>query len=463
MTKKLAAWILLTCFLVTSAAPPAHAASPSLSRVLRGMKSQARFTRFNVRPVSVRDADARLARVAKEKAKQTGGMIFETFLFITTLAVIDVTAREIKRQGLTAVSPKRMGEITLGAAREVVDMPEIYAGLVGASTTIAAAKAPSTAIQLIFKTPKIKSAFVPVLARAATATIAFVGWELGSQLWTESSLLLSNEDYEIAKSFLGLGSGVAKTTIAAGTVGDRERARVAKLMVQNMIRILFLNPDLRSEWMKNTWRLHVMTGDFAALLGAMIMAGEVGSRYGRLRGFFAGVAFGALTLAIPHGPKDAVTNAFQDVRTRVLRGRLDENTQYLATRAGASFKTILANRHSFRESLSTIAWEKMHRALARKDVRLPSIELREFSNVYATERAHLESLARTAAGRAHAGLLAREIEHVSIVGEFAAMLADEGASALAEDFDFRQIADATNARGFSEANVIAQMRAATAE
>ncbi|MES2965562.1 MAG: hypothetical protein V4760_16900, partial [Bdellovibrionota bacterium] len=275
MGKKILASALMVSFLLSSAAP-AHASSNRLRGILSGLKAQSRFTRFNVRPVSARDADAKLAEVAKSKAKQTGAMIFETFLFITTIAVIDVAAREVKKQGLRSLSPQHLAAITLKAAHEVVDMPEIYTGLTAAAVTVAGARSATLALQTIFKTPSIKNAFVPVLARAASASVMFVGWEMGSQLWTEASLLLEENEYRIAKSFLGLGSGVAKTAVAAGSASDRERARVAKLMVQNMIRILFLNSELRTQWMNNTWRLHVMTGDFAALLGAMMVAGEVG-------------------------------------------------------------------------------------------------------------------------------------------------------------------------------------------
>jgi hypothetical protein len=456
--KKLATWILIACFFVTSNAQAAPA--PRLHSVLEGLTRQSRYTRFSIRPVSAREADSKLAEAAKLKAKQTSGMIFETFLFITTLAVIDVTAREVKKQGLRTITPAYMSAITLKAASEVVDMPEIYAGLAGASATLAGTKASIAALRLVFKTPSIKKAFVPVLARAASASITFVGWELGSQLWTESSLLLSDADYKIASSFIGMSGGVAATTFAAGSPSDRERARVAGLMVQNMIRVAVLNPELRSQWMNNTWRLHVMTGDFMALLGAMIAAGEIGSHYGRIRGFFAGVVLGALTLAIPRAPKDAVTGVFQSARARVLEARLSENTETLkSSAASARFPSVLTNRRAYRESLATIVWERLHRATAAKDHADANRQLREFSNLYAIELSTLETLSRSTSVAANHRSLDAERSRVAILKEFADLLREEGGAKLVTDSEFRQITDANNARGFTEAPVIQQMQA----
>ncbi len=55
-----------------------------------------------------------------------------------------------------------------------------------------------------------------------------------------------------------------------------------------------------------------------------------------------------------------------------------------------------------------------------------------------------------------------EIAKVSALAEFGALL-NEGGATLASDLDFRQITDANNSRGFTEAPVIAQIRAASNE
>lgn len=460
LMKKLLTWILVSCLLVSTNA----SATPSgrLHSVFRGLTSQARFTRFAVRPASASEADSKLTELAKSKAKQTGGMIFETLLFITTLSVIDVTAREIKKQGVRTLDPRHMSAITLRAARQVVDMPEIYAGLAGASATLAGTKAPVAALRMIFKTPSIKNAFVPVLARAASASITFVGWELGSQLWTEATLLLSETDYKISKSFLGMGKGVAAATFAAGSATDRERARVAVLMVRNMIRVAVLNPELRTKWMDNTWRLHVMTGDFAALLGSMVLAGEIGARYGRLRGFFAGVMLGALTLAIPRKPKEAITGMFQSARASITEAKLRENSQTLSKTSPGTFDAILANRRANREALATIAWERVHRAAEAKEADSVTTELRGFAALYSIELESLEGLQRSVRA-VNRDAIARERQRVASLNDFATLLLEEGGAKLVLDFDFRQIADANNSRGFSEAPVIEQMQATSGD
>ncbi|MES2964410.1 MAG: hypothetical protein V4760_10995, partial [Bdellovibrionota bacterium] len=116
--------------------------------------------------------------------------------------------------------------------------------------------------------------------------------------------------------------------------------------------------------------------------------------------FFAGVTLGALTLAIPHEPKDAVTGAFQRARALMIDARLRENTQTLgnALLDRAKFETILANRRSYREALATISWEKIHRAVAQKNSKSLVEEIGDFASLYVVELDVLTGLKAKAAG-----------------------------------------------------------------
>ncbi len=378
--------LILALSFVLPMSHPAFAGAARSSAALEAANAyvtkNARFTLIAPKLDSKKLA-ASLQEAAVAKPKEAAVGVGQTLLLIMTLTAIDLTHQEIKnRKGKGTFKASDLANIASVSVSAILDNPSIYAGILGAGG-IGVAQKPASLLTKILTQPKLLRALRPLLTKLVTTTVTFVGWEFGSQLWTEASLRLqSDADVKRATSVSGLGGGLARTFMKAGSTEDRENARVANLMAKEMVYILLHAPTLRA-WFDNTLRTRVMTGEFSTLLTSMIAAGTIGTAIfpgaGTVAGALFGLAGGVVAMFLPQGFKDNITDRFQVARAWKLQYSMMSNRLTLedsivpvrfiwaASKAEviAQARKALQNRHALRSKLATIYWEKLRRTVLR--------------------------------------------------------------------------------------------------
>jgi hypothetical protein len=403
--------LLLTLSLVLPASLPTYGAGSPASAASRALseyvKTNARFT-LQAPKIDSKRMSEQLQSAATSRPKEAMVGVGQTLLLIMTLTAIDLTRQEIQlRKNRGSFSANDVKEIAKTSVNAILDNPSIYAGILGAGG-IGIAQKPASLLVKMMTHPRLLRALRPVLTRLVATTITFVGWEFGSQLWSEASLRLDSEaDVKRAMSVSGLGGSFIKTAVAAGSKNDHENTRVAKRMMKEMVYILLHASTLRA-WFSNTLRTRVMTGEFSTLLTSMIAAGAIGTAIfpgaGTIAGGLFGLAGGVVAMFLPQGFKDGITDQFQSLRTARLRYSLSQNSLKIddamrpvrffiaATRAEtiAQAKQALLDRRALRSKLATISWEKLRRSV----LRLNSKDLtdREFNSQWAANYAAVKAV-----------------------------------------------------------------------
>lgn len=401
----------------------------------------------------------------------------QTLLVMMTLAGVELTAQQIQKNGGHHPTAAQLSAIASQVASATVNSPQIWTSVV-ASGGFSIAQKPALALGQVFLSPKLRAAFAPLLARAITSTIAFVGWDFGAQLWTEASLLLkSPDDYKIAMSSFGMSKGLLTTALASSNTSnsnlDRQRSRVAKEMMHNMLLVLS-NSDLRSALASNFLRTDLMTGEFQSMLASFIAAGAVGTAIFPGAGTLAGLIFGAVGIVgaqfVPQPTKDRITNSWQMVRAKVISSELKQNfselradvtSPYLTSQAATiSVANDFNSRKSLRSRLMTVGWERMFlEARAHQD--LSTSYPRHFEvmkQFYVSELIALREV-----GRSSSNVRARtELRVLFQRDEFRCQMMIDFFDALKEaalidprNDELIKAIEAAESRGFDETNTVA--------
>lgn len=469
-------WITVIAVMLTNI-PSAFAGEPRLpqtrvSETIGGLTGRSSLLRFTTGDMTSKDLRAQIESAAKSETKEALVGVGHTLLFMMVLAGLDLTAREVRKSGAASLTPQHLAQIITTVAGTILDSPEIWTSIV-TSGGLSLARRPAIEISQVLLQSKLKTAFIPVLSHAISSTIGLVGWEFGSQLYTEASLLLdSKADFDIASSAGAMAKGVLDTVLAtkarSASPKDQNAARVARQMLQNMARILLFDSKLRNEWFYNTMRLHILTGDFATLLSSMITAGAVGTMIfpggGTLVGLVFGLVGGVASMFIPQKTKDDITWGFQAVRQGSLALLMARNFNRLTYQITLNslnpeeyrkgFNSDLLARHGLRSRLLTIQWERLLADFkSYGSLKYAALRFDAMTSVYRSDLAQIAKLRgfdpKLTSQRYYALLLQREETRCRAMIEFLSALK---ASAVADpkSDELLTFIQASQSRGFDE-------------
>jgi uncharacterized damage-inducible protein DinB len=247
-----------------------------------------------------------------------------TLVLILALAGAEVVRQEIRTAKLEAgpVDPSRLKEMSFAVAERIVNDGQFWSSILGSGIVASLAKQPLQILNAIISNPTSKNALINVLHSSISSLITFGGWEASAELWEEACLLLDSEsDYTRSKDFFGL---------LKGAKSDLEDRRILGLIVDNIGRIILADDELRTNWLYNSWRLRIATGQFATIVTTMTSAALIGTALFPGAGTLAGMMFGAIggvaAIAIPGEVKESITDGFRGLRTAHNRLELKSNT-----------------------------------------------------------------------------------------------------------------------------------------
>lgn len=318
---------------------------------------------------------------------QAMGHVGQSVLFILTLTAIDLMHRELKEKGISNVdfASKEFQDLALKTASKALNSGSIWTGLSGATVTGVAAAAPVQILTQMVKDQTGRVQLAYALRTSIMSTVAFLGWELGSQLWTQASLNIRDpKDFERLQELGSVLKGGFSAILLSKDVKDQRDLRILGEMLGNMMSIFMSEKEL-SVWFDQTWRMRIATGDFAVMLSAMIASGVIGSMLfpgaGTVAGFMFGILGGAAAVATPQGFKDRITKAIQawymsDVEKRLhvsgrgMLGLLSQKSLNVSETGKKRLLESLELRSSVRSEYFTLIFSRMFvelRALRHAD------------------------------------------------------------------------------------------------
>ena len=306
-------------------------------------------------------------------------------LFLLTITGIDIVAEDLAKNGLSlsAIDPAELERHASAASDKILGSGQVWTSLGASAVLSRTLQRPIGILAELASQSRGRSQFAQLLTNSIKTSVSFVGWEFGSQLCTEAGLLVESQaDYKRLQSTFQVGRGAIKSVLFKSVnAQDENDRRLAALMLGNLLRVLILDQNLTRAWFNNTWRLHIMTGEFATMLSTMVASGALGSAIFPGGGTFVGLLFGlagiGVAMVIPQQPKDEITYSLQGIRRRTVEMKLYPNFVEIQERAKIRFpwnalpleerqKTLLgllgARENIFRD-LFTIQFERLHLAI----------------------------------------------------------------------------------------------------
>lgn len=304
-------WILSAVFLSSNRVHAAPLSSPELLQKL------GKEYGTSISHSRLRISQSGLIQKGTDVAVHQG----QALLLIMILTGVDLVKQHIQQSQLSGqpISQAQLLEHASQAAEHILKSGEIWSSLAGASTASAVMSKPIAIIQQIIATKVSRDIFKNLLQSGIATFVLFIGWEMGGQLYKEASEMIEDPaDYQKSKSLGSLLANSIRQAIDPQEPEYQENWRVLKLVFSNMLQILVHDHDLRNLWLYNTWRNRIATGDFVALVTAMVGASVLGTAIFPGAGTFAGMMFGIvgglLVMFIPQDQKDQVTSGIQWLR-----------------------------------------------------------------------------------------------------------------------------------------------------
>lgn len=321
-------------------------------------------------------------KVSIEKPLEVSAHVSQTILFLITMASVDLTYKKIKIS--TKEKPIDISGIlneSTQAAIQIINGGNTWVSLIGAWISASLIKYPFTIMSELLVEQGARASFIESLKKTTLTTAAFMGWDAGAQLWKEATYLLDNQDeFNRAGSIWGTGRGALSAFLFStqSDIQDKKDLALAKKMFSNIFLVAFFSQELRSEWLNNTWRTRIMTGNFVTYLTSIISAGSIGAKIypggGAVAGFMFGLVGATFALILPSHIKDDLTVAMQIIRNRFTLTGLIINTEVIKNQVAKSknikwlderkhfrpFVEMLEQRHSYRSDYITVLLEAVH-------------------------------------------------------------------------------------------------------
>lgn len=324
-----------------------------------------------------------LEKLAASKPAQMSAHFGQTLLFLLSLTVLEVARTELAATGLNPSDKSSLQALqdfvetatpqVIAAATVVLDNGGTYLSIAGAGATTAAAKYPVDALTALLADPTTRP-LINQTVRAGAMTIAGTfGWDAAGQLWTDASYLLdTTEEFQRSQSLWRTSKGALKALLFSSTVAaDQKDLQLLEKMGSNLKRIIWLDQDLRAEWLDRTVRTRMWTGE-AFVLNAALTAAVAGNMVlpggGWVMGFALGVGAAFIAINIPQEVKDSITGALHTPRLRVQQGRMgtrEIEMRSLIHSGGPLYRAqeILGSRRKIRSGYLTIRIEQVRLVL----------------------------------------------------------------------------------------------------
>lgn len=390
---------VLALVLVVTATVPAFAKGPSVTARQRvfDVTSQIMLKSARLRnELARRMANESFLRSEQHKAKikqlgtnaldkSTKGVAHysQTMLMLYILTSVEAIRQKYELDRLSGNKPRL--EEYLPLLTEAMGLLgnnfELYHAMAGAGVIGAVTRKPMMALRQSIQNQVSNKIFSELIVSGASSFVTFVGWEAGAQLWIEAiNMLESEHDIEVAHSL--------KLFDMLKGAGTPEQKRVMSLIYDNMQRLLvFGNPEKTANWLYNTWRLRIATGDFVALVAGMVTGGQIGAAvgasvgtaivpvFGTTAGMMVGWCFGIVggvlggvlaMYVIPQPVKDAMSAGIKALRrstnnSTVQGSSLEMRGAIVANRPDI-FKMYLNMRRQAREGYATVVGEQYYNA-----------------------------------------------------------------------------------------------------
>ncbi len=298
--------------------------------------------------------DSLIKRTASSSAE-----VGRTFVLMEVLAGVEIVKEEYLRAKTEGrpMDRKAIERTALIASEKLVTGGGIWMSLLGSHVIEKSAHVPIQILQKLAQSSGSRGILIKLLSSGIISFISFTGWEAGSQLWEEATLLIEDEsDYNRSKNLALL--------LAEAPVNSESR-RVLGKVISNAKDILLGDDALRTEWIYNTWRLRIATGNFVTMVSAMTTASVIGTEIYPGAGTLAGMMFaavGGLTASlIPEKANNAITAGLRVGRRFIDRVRLNVNATSIRSDIDGLNFIISLKPTQLKEALDLIA--------SRKDIR----------------------------------------------------------------------------------------------
>ena len=334
-------------------------------------------------------AKAELKRNIKEGLKEVSQLpaqwaahTGQTFTMLWILASIEAIRQQNKMRPLQVQTSSNL-QVISNVGSEMVNNFEILSSMVGASAINIPMTRPLELLNQLIGSKATSPYMAKLLSTGAASFVTFVGWEAGQRLWQEAILQLTDEnDIKIAQNlrFLEVLRGQASP----------DDQRVFQLVFRSAFDILlFGRPELTKNWIYNTWRLNIATGDFITTLGAMVTAGVAagslapgaGNLLGFVFGLVGGLAGGAVAIMVPHYYKVGITDGIRRLRIEYAKAGLVANLSEIEAIAddysgrsrtvtlprilSQQLQDVLNRRRALREQVGTVYMEQIYESYVR--------------------------------------------------------------------------------------------------
>lgn len=282
----------------------------------------------------------------------------QTFLLLVILGGME-TVRQQEELKVLIERPQTRTELVKATADQLLNSFEFLTAFAGGVATNAVL--PVHKLASLAKNSTTRPWLGQLLAGGITSLVTFVGWEGGKYLWKEAIMVADantpgNEVevfHTLSHAEIEVANKLRFTDIWAGRASRIEN-EVFQKVLHNAFQILaFSRPEMTKMWLYNTWRMGLATGEFIALLSAMVAAGTAGGAVagsvapvlgnilGAIAGFFigfsAGIVGGVIVISIPKEYTQPVTDGIRRLRIQNGHGNLARNLQ--------GFRTLMTSLH----------------------------------------------------------------------------------------------------------------------
>jgi hypothetical protein len=366
---------------------------------VRRVQTQQDANRGDVQKSLEKSIVKKLAQHAFHGVEEAG----RTVVLIMILTGVELVAQEIHRSKLEGkpIDTKRLEKLSLDAAEHLLSGGQLISSMTAAGLTGALAKKPIQILTSILENATSRKILVGLVQSGITSFITFTGWEAGSELWSQATLLIPDDkDFDRAKNFVGV--------LAGATRGDANDRRILSLLLDKMGQILLYDDDLRSAWLYNTWRLHVATGQFVVLVSSMVTASAVGTALfpgaGTIAGMMFGVVGGLISSVVPESVKEDISDGFRGMRSSSNSAQLAADRAQVAawieegqTATSEDFRGILKMQANARSNVMTAYSEADYKRrvsiqnlehemeMARETLEQLDLGSREIASLYSKE------------------------------------------------------------------------------
>lgn len=229
------------------------------------------------------------------------------------LALSDAGQKPLTREELLDKSGK--------IADHILNDGHIWVSLLSAGALGKTAEKPLAIINSLIDNETSKPILRDLLKNGIGTFVTFVGWEMGSQLFTEATEMIDNDqDYERATRLLPVLLNSLYHGLEPQNTTAQNDWRILQLVAGNMVKILVKDDELRNLWLYNTWRTRIATGEFVTLVSSMTISSVIGTSLfpgaGTLGGMMFGVVGGVISIYVPEEKKDSITEVIQNFRSR---------------------------------------------------------------------------------------------------------------------------------------------------